>query len=85
MTPEGITLSHPDKLFIGGKWVEAHSDRSIEIVSPNSEQVVAAVAEADEIDMDRAVAAAREAFDSGPWGRTTPPSAANICSGSARR
>lgn len=72
MTPEGITLSNPDKLFIGGKWVEARSGRSIEIVSPNSEQVVGAVAEANEADMDAAVAAARAAFDNGPWAHTSP-------------
>ncbi|WP_404713892.1 aldehyde dehydrogenase [Sphingomonas sp. MMS24-J13] len=60
-------LRHPDRLFIGGAWVEAHSGRQIEIVSPDTEQVVARVAEADETDMDRAVAAARKAFDEGPW------------------
>jgi acyl-CoA reductase-like NAD-dependent aldehyde dehydrogenase len=60
-------LRHPDKLFIGGAWVEAHSGRQIEITSPDTEQVVFRVAEADETDMDRAVAAARKAFDQGPW------------------
>jgi acyl-CoA reductase-like NAD-dependent aldehyde dehydrogenase len=60
-------LRHPDRLFIGGAWVEAHSGRQLEIVSPDTEQVVARVAEADETDMDRAVAAARKAFDEGPW------------------
>jgi len=61
------TLRHPDRLFIGGAWVEPHSGRQIEIVSPDTEQVVARVAEADEVDMDLAVAAARKAFDEGPW------------------
>jgi len=60
-------LRHPDRLFIGGAWVEPHSGRQLEIVSPDTEQVVARVAEADETDMDRAVAAARKAFDEGPW------------------
>ncbi len=60
-------LRHPDKLFIGGQWVEPHSGRQLEIVSPDTEQIVFRVAEADSVDMDRAVAAAREAFDSGPW------------------
>ncbi len=46
-----------------------NSGRFIELVSPNTEQVVGAVAEADEADMDAAVAAAREAFDHGPWPR----------------
>lgn len=66
------TLRHPDRLFIGGAWVEPHSGRQLEIVSPDTEQVVARVAEADETDMDRAVAAARKAFDEGPWPWMSP-------------
>ena len=65
-------LRHPDRLFIGGAWVEPHSGRQLEIVSPDSERVVVRVAEADEIDMDRAVAAARKAFDEGPWPWMSP-------------
>jgi aldehyde dehydrogenase (NAD+) len=72
MTPDGVTIQHPDRLYIGGQWVAAHSGRMIELVSPNSEQVIGAVAEADEADMEAAVAAAREAFDHGPWPRLTP-------------
>ena len=67
MTPEGVNIRHPDKLFIGGEWVAPTSGRQLEIVNPNSEEVVARVAEAGPDDMDRAVAAAREAFDHGPW------------------
>ncbi len=76
MTPQGVNVIHPDKLFIDGAWVAAHSGRSIEIVDPNTEQVTAIVAEADEADMDAAVAAARRAFDDGPWPRM---SAAQRC------
>jgi len=72
MTPQGVNIAHPDKLFIGGEWVAATSGREIEIVNPNTEEVVARVAEAGEADMDRAVTAARHAFDHGPWS-TTPP------------
>ena len=72
MTPQGVNIRHPDKLFIGGEWVAPTSGRQLEIVNPNSEEVVAVVAEAGPDDMDRAVAAAREAFDHGPW-PTTPP------------
>lgn len=72
MTPEGVQIAHPDRLYIGGEWVEATSGRMIELVSPNSEEVVGRVAEAGEKDMDRAVAAARKAFDEGPWGRMSP-------------
>jgi len=67
--PEGVHVKNPGKVWIGGQWQAPHSGRFIELVSPNSEQVVGAVAEADEADMDAAVAAAREAFDHGPWPR----------------
>src|SRR6187549_3496905 len=72
MTPQGVNIRHPDKLFIGGEWVAPTSERQLEIVNPNSEEVVARVAAAGPDDMDRAVAAARQAFDHGPW-PTTPP------------
>lgn len=64
-----INIKHPDRLFIGGEWVKPSTAAQIEIVSPVTEQVFARVAEAREADMDLAVAAARKAFDEGPWPR----------------
>jgi acyl-CoA reductase-like NAD-dependent aldehyde dehydrogenase len=72
MTPNGVNVRHPDKLFIGGAWVAPLSGSVLELTNPNSEEVIARVAEAGKADMDAAVAAAREAFDNGPW-PTTPP------------
>jgi acyl-CoA reductase-like NAD-dependent aldehyde dehydrogenase len=72
MIPEGLTIKHADRLWIGGAWSPAHSGRSIELVSPDTEEVIGAVAEADAHDVDTAVAAARQAFDAGPWGRMGP-------------
>ena len=60
-------LAHPDKLFIGGKWVAASSGRTIDVINPTSEELYLKVAEADSADVAKAVAAAREAFDHGPW------------------
>ena len=62
-----IHIQHPDRLFIDGKWVKPAGGGVIELVSPVTEQVFAKVAEAGEADMDAAVAAARKAFDQGPW------------------
>ncbi|MFJ5830688.1 aldehyde dehydrogenase [Streptomyces sp. NPDC093089] len=59
-------------LFIGGRWAEPAGRDSIEVVSPVTEQVVGRVPHATPEDVDRAVAAAREAFDHGPWPRMTP-------------
>ncbi len=72
MTPENVNIAHPDKLFIGGEWVKPQSNASIEVVNPASEEVIARVAHAGNRDMDAAVAAARDAFDNGPWPRLSP-------------
>ncbi len=66
-----VRLTHPDKLFIDGRWVTPASDGRIEVISPYDETVAAVVAEAREADMDRAVHAARAAFDRGPWPKLT--------------
>jgi aldehyde dehydrogenase (NAD+) len=57
------------KLFIDGSFVDARSGRTFETVNPATEDVLASVAEADAPDIDLAVAAARRAFDEGPWPR----------------
>ena len=60
------------ELFIDGGWVTPGTDAAIEIVSPHSEQVIGHSPAAAPADVDRAVAAARTAFDRGPWPRLTP-------------
>ena len=77
-TATPIQLKSYDKLFIGGSWVEPSSDALIEVISPINGEVIATVPEAREADMDRAVAAARKAFDEGPWPRMTPAERAKI-------
>ena len=61
-----------DVLYIGGEWVTPASGKTIEVISPATEEVVGVVPEAAEGDVDRAVEAARKAFDEGPWPQTTP-------------
>jgi betaine-aldehyde dehydrogenase len=60
------------KLFIGGQWNDPSTAATIELISPHTEEEVGRVPEAREADVDAAVAAAREAFDRGPWPRMTP-------------
>jgi acyl-CoA reductase-like NAD-dependent aldehyde dehydrogenase len=62
-------LRSPGKLFIDGQWVPPSTDRQIEVISPATEEVYVRVAAADETDINRAVTAARTAFDRGPWPR----------------
>src|SRR3984893_2240209 len=61
-----------DKLFIGGKWTEPSTSEVIEVHCPATGEYVGKVPRAAAADVDAAVAAARAAFDNGPW-PTTPP------------
>ena len=63
----------PKRLFIGGKWVEAASGKTFDTIDPSTGEVLAKVAEGGVEDVDRAVAAARKAHESGVW-RDLPPS-----------
>ncbi len=65
-------VSQPRKMLIDGTWVDAASGKTFATVNPASGEVLAQVAEGDQEDIDRAVKAARRAFESGPWRRMTP-------------
>ena len=62
----------PKKLFIGGRWVESASGKAFATLDPSTGEVLAKVAEGGAEDIDRAVAAARKAHESGVW-RDLPP------------
>jgi aldehyde dehydrogenase (NAD+) len=67
-----------DKLYIDGEWAEPAGTATIEVISPLTEEVIATVPEASNEDVDRAVAAARRAFDSGPWPQMSAGERADI-------
>ena len=69
--PSTGTVRCPDRFFIGGRWVAPSTDKTIDVISPATEQVFMRVAAATHADVDRAVDAARIAFDTGPWPRLT--------------
>ena len=58
------------KLFINGRWVDSVSGKAFDTLNPATEKVITSVAEGDSADIDLAVAAAREAFENGPWKKT---------------
>lgn len=60
------------QLLIDGQWVDAVSGQTFPIYDPATDQIIAHVAEGGKEDIDRAVAAARRAFDKGSWRRMTP-------------
>jgi phenylacetaldehyde dehydrogenase len=57
----------PRKMLIGGKWLDAASGKIFPTYNPATGEVLAHVAEGDRADVDSAVAAARKAFENGPW------------------
>ena len=63
------SISKPDQFFIDGDWVAPSSSSTFDVIDSSTEQVFLKVAEAQAPDMDRAIAAARRAFDEGPWPR----------------
>jgi acyl-CoA reductase-like NAD-dependent aldehyde dehydrogenase len=64
-----VSLEHPDRFFINGEWAKPSSSSMIDVINSGTEEVFLRVAEAQEADVNRAVAAARAAFDKGPWPR----------------
>ncbi len=58
---------NPRKLFINGKWVDSISGKTFDTLNPATEEVLTSIAEGDRADIDLAVAAARKAFEEGPW------------------
>src|SRR5579864_5781113 len=62
-------IKNPDAFFIGGDWVKPSGTSKLHVHDSATEDVFLSVAEAEVADVDRAVAAAKEAFDRGPWPR----------------
>ncbi len=83
MTTDVMTTRHPfldgkpKRMFIDGKWVEAASGKTFETINPSTGEVLASVAEGDKEDIDRAVDAARRAFN-GPWSKFKPYDRQNL-------
>ena len=69
MTKKDVKIK-PGKLFINGRWVDSVSGKAFDTLNPATEKVITSVAEGDSADIDLAVAAAREAFENGPWKKT---------------
>ena len=70
-------LAHSGQLYIDGKWTEA-SGGTFDVLNPATEACVARAPRATRADLERAIAAARRAFDEGPWRKTTPADRARV-------
>jgi len=71
-------LRRDHRLLIDGEWVAPAAGGTIAVFDPATEEQIASVAAADEVDVDRAVAAARRAFETGPWRRMSGASRAKL-------
>ena len=71
MGSEGKSAVRRYSMYINGEFVESHRAAYFPVIDPSTEEIIAEVPDADETDVNRAVAAARAAFDSGPWPQTT--------------
>src|ERR1700727_1789110 len=76
-TVEQFTAA-PRQLFINGQWTDAASGKTFETPNPATGETLARVAEGDAEDINRAVRAARAAFETGPWSRMTPSERGSI-------
>ena len=81
-----VSLTAPVKRFVSqsrqalidGRWQDAQSGETFEVFNPSNESVIARVADCKSADVDLAVAAARKAFDKGPWPRMSPSARGRI-------
>src|SRR3974390_3878309 len=71
MSATATATAQKDQMFITGEWVPGESRKPFTVHDPSTEQVIAEVPDGSAKDVDRAVAAAREAFDNGPWASST--------------
>ncbi|WP_405395101.1 aldehyde dehydrogenase [Microbispora hainanensis] len=69
---KGISVITYPNLYIGGQWVAPATADVLEVRSPHDRSLVGTAPHAAPADVDRAVAAARRAFDEGPWPRMSP-------------
>ena len=66
------------RMYIDGKFVEGASGKTFPVYDPSTEEVIARVPDGNSQDVDRAVTAARAAFESGAWPQTTPQARGQI-------
>src|SRR5947208_8797482 len=57
--------------YVNGQWTPSASGETFPVYDPSTEEIIARVSAADKTDVDVAVKSARDAFDSGPWAKTT--------------
>ena len=71
MSSTAVLQSQKYQMFINGEWVASNNAKTFPVYDPSTEEVIAEVPDSNAKDVDRAVAAAKDAFENGSWGRST--------------
>jgi betaine-aldehyde dehydrogenase len=71
MSATAVTSAQKCRMFINGEWAAGNSGKTFPVYDPSTEQVIAEVPDGNSHDVDRAVAAAKDAFENGPWSAST--------------
>ena len=78
--PGGVTTDVKTySMLINGEWIASNSGKTFPVYDPSTEEVIAQVPEANSDDVNRAVAAAKAAFEEGPWATTTAQGNSDPC------
>ena len=71
MSSTAVRTAQTYQMFINGEWLSSASGKTLPVYDPSTETVIAEVPDGDATDIDRAVTAAKDAFENGPWASST--------------
>jgi betaine-aldehyde dehydrogenase len=71
MSSSATTQTQTYQMYVNGEWVASDSGKTFPVYDPSTEEVIAEVPDSNAKDVDRAVAAAKDAFENGPWASST--------------
>jgi len=71
MSSSATTQTQTYQMYVNGEWIASNSGKTFPVYDPSTEEVIAEAPDSDAKDVDRAVAAAKDAFENGPWASST--------------
>src|SRR5260370_14071561 len=71
MSSSATTQTQTYQMYVNGEWVTSNSGKTFPVYDPSTEETIAEVPDSNTKDVDRAVAAAKDAFENGPWASST--------------
>src|ERR1017187_7731685 len=65
------TQTQAYQMYVNGEWIASSTGKTFPVYDPSTEEIIAEVPDANAKDVDRALAAAKDAVENGPWGSST--------------